>query len=265
MSQYSSQPLVALRTEVALEAREPASAGPSLLRFWQALQQLQRVGASGLAERAAELRRTCQQACELHGIDVELVGTLPPGPAVIVANHLGYIDPVVLCSLIPCSPIAKSEIRSWPLVGEPLRRMNVSFGRRGSPQSGARVLKQCLRTLRSGVSVLNFPEGTTSRGGLLPFQLGAFWLARKSGLPIVPIGMEFQTPDMCWVDAEGFLPHYGRIVWGKLRGKRREVRVCVGEPIDPELFQSEIASSVAARSAIAQLRRPYAAVEPQHR
>jgi hypothetical protein len=35
--------------------------------------------------------------------------------------------------------------------------------------------------------------------------------------------------------------------------------VCVGEPIDPELFQSEIASSVAARSAIAQLRRPYAA------
>ena len=199
----------------------------------------------------------CQQLCEMHAFDVELLGTLPVGPAVIVANHLGYIDPLVLCSLIPCSAIAKSEIQAWPLVGEPLGRMNVAFVRRGSPQSGARVLKQCLRTLRAGVSVLNFPEGTTSRGGLLPFQLGAFWLARRSGLPIVPIGMDFETPDMCWVDAEGFLPHYGRILWGKLQGRRPKVRVCVGEPIEPARFQSEIAASFAARSAIVQLRRPF--------
>ena len=263
MTQYSSEPLIALRTETALEVREPGSGDPLLLRLWQVLQQLQRTRGAGLTERAQGLRRACQQVCELHGIDVELVGTLPASPAVIVANHLGYIDPVVICALIPCSPIAKSEIQSWPLVGEPLRHMNVSFVRRGSPQSGARVLKHCLRTLRSGVSVLNFPEGTTSRGGLLPFQLGAFWLARKSGLPIVPIGMEFGTPDMCWVDAEGFLPHYGRIIWGKLQGKRRKVRVCVGEPIDPVRFQSEIAASFAARSAIAQLRRPYAEPEPR--
>jgi len=136
--------------------------------------------------------------------------------------------------------------------------MNVSFVRRGAPQSGARVLKQCLRTLRAGVSVLNFPEGTTSRGGLLPFQLGAFWLARRSGLPIIPIGMEFETPEMCWVDDDAFLPHYGRILWGRAQGKRLNVRVCVGWAIDPGQFQSEIESSWAARGAITALRRPYA-------
>jgi hypothetical protein len=80
MSQYSSQPLVALRTEVALEAREQRRRARRLLRFWQALQQLQRVGAPVSPSAPQELRRTCQQACELHGIDVELVGTLPPGP-----------------------------------------------------------------------------------------------------------------------------------------------------------------------------------------
>jgi 1-acyl-sn-glycerol-3-phosphate acyltransferase len=262
MTQFSSQSLIPLRGEVAQTAPE-ASTGPLLLRLWQIHRQLRHTSGSGLAERALELRRTCQQVCELHAIDVELLGTLPGGPAVIVANHLGYIDPVVLCSLIPCSPIAKSEIQSWPLVGEPLGRLNVSFVRRGSPQSGARVLKQCLRTLRSGVSVLNFPEGTTSRGALLPFRLGAFWLAQRSGLPIIPIGIDFERPDMCWVDAEAFLPHYGRVLWGKLRGRRRRVRVCVGEPLEPARYPSEIAASFAARRAIAQLRRPFSGLEPR--
>jgi lyso-ornithine lipid O-acyltransferase len=263
MTQNSSQPLVALRADAALQASPPSASGPSLLRLWRALEQLQRAGGADLAACAQELRRTCRQVCELHAFDVELTGSLPREPVVLVANHLGYIDPLVLCSLVACSPIAKSEILGWPLIGEPLRRMNVSFVRRGAPESGARVLKQCLRTLRSGVSVLNFPEGTTSRGGLLPFALGAFWLARKSGVPIVPVGMEFETPDMCWVDDEGFVPHYGRLLWGQLQGRRQRVRVCVGEPIASAQFQSEIESSWAARRAIARLRRPYAEPEPQ--
>lgn len=256
MNRYSSQPVVGLSGDTAFQSAESVAESPMFARLWQAFSRLQGSGGD-TTEIAQELCQICRQVCEIHGIEVELVGGLPRGPAVFVANHLGYIDPVVLCSLVPCSPIAKSEIRSWPLVGEPLERLNVSFVRRGSAHSGARVLKQCLRTLRSGVSVLNFPEGTTSRGGLLPFQLGAFWLARRSGLPIVPVGMEFERPDMCWVDAEAFLPHYARLVWGKLQGRRRRVRVCVGDAIDPARFRSEIDSSWAARSAIATLRRPF--------
>jgi lyso-ornithine lipid O-acyltransferase len=265
MSRYPSQPLpmVGLGTDPAVPTPAPESVQTQLLRIWRSWSELQRAGSAGLPERAQELRRVCQQACQLHGILVEVIGQLPERPAVLVANHLGYIDPVVLCSLVPCSPIAKSEIQSWPVVGEPLRRLNVSFVRRGSAQSGARVLKQCLQTLRAGVSVLNFPEGTTSRGGLLPFQLGAFWLARRSGLPILPVGMEFETPEMCWVDAEAFLPHYGRVLWGRLRGKKSlNVRVCVGDPIDPAQYCSDLDSSWAARRAIAALRRPYPDAEP---
>ena len=264
MNRYSSQPVVGLSGDAALQSAGSAGEGPRITRLLQAVGRLRGSGGDTV-ESAQELREICRQACEIHGIEVELVGGLPRGPAVFVANHLGYIDPVVLCSLVPCSPIAKSEIRSWPLVGEPLERMNVSFVRRGSAHSGVRVLKHCLRTLRSGVSVLNFPEGTTSRGGLLPFQLGAFWLARRSGLPIVPVGIEFERADMCWVDAEAFLPHYARLIWGKLQGKRRRVRVSVGEPIDPGGFRSEIDSSWAARSAIARLRRPFSELEARRR
>jgi 1-acyl-sn-glycerol-3-phosphate acyltransferase len=237
--------------------------GPLLPGLWQYLQRLQTVSAGGLSERAEELRRLCRHTCDLHGISVELVGQLPQGPAVFVSNHLGYIDPVVLCSLVACSPIAKIEIRAWPLVGEPLSRLNVCFVRRGSALSGARVLRQCLRTLEAGVSVLNFPEGTTSRGGLLPFQLGAFWLARRSGLPLVPVGIEFEAPDMCWVDDEGFLPHYGRVLWGRWQGVRRKVRVNVGQALDAGQFRSVMDASWAARSAISALRLPYGASLPE--
>jgi lyso-ornithine lipid O-acyltransferase len=265
MNQPSRQPLsaMALPAHAAPATVAPpdlaASVGqlPPLRELWQSLQRLQTISIGGLNERAEELRRICRRTCELHGIGVELLGQLPQGPAVFVSNHLGYIDPVVLCSLVACSPIAKSEIRAWPLVGEPLSRLNVCFVRRGSALSGAQVLRQCLRTLEAGVSVLNFPEGTTSRGGLLPFQLGAFWLARRSGLPLVPVGMEFETPDMCWVDDEGFLPHYGRVLWGRWQGLRRNVRVSVGPALDAGQFRSVMDASWAARSAISSLRLPF--------
>lgn len=268
MNQPSHQPVsaVALPPPARVGAPELATgrSDASLLRgLWQALQRLHAAGESGPAERAEELRRICQRTCELHGIDVELVGQLPRGPAVFVSNHLGYIDPVVLCSLVACSPIAKSEIRAWPVVGEPLSRLNVCFVRRGSALSGAIVLRQCLRMLEAGVSVLNFPEGTTSRGGLLPFQLGAFWLARRSGLPLVPIGMEFETPDMCWVDDEAFLPHYGRVLWGRWQGQRRNVRVSVGPKLDARQFRSVMDASWAARSAIHALRVPSGVSRPE--
>jgi len=208
-------------------------------------------------EQAEALRELCRGLCRLHGIQVELCGQLPERPMVIVANHLGYIDPLVLCSLVRCSPIAKSEISGWPVIGPVLRRRNVSFVRRGSPHSGARVLKRCLASLRAGVSVLNFPEGTTSRGGLLPFQMGAFWLARRSGLPILPVAMDFESLAMCWVGDDAFLPHYGKLLLGKWQRQSCKVRVAVGEPLEPARFHSELDLCWATRGAITRLRRPY--------
>jgi 1-acyl-sn-glycerol-3-phosphate acyltransferase len=212
---------------------------------------------SEAADQADALRELCRATCELHGIQVDLCGQLPERPVVIVANHLGYIDPLVLCSLLRCSPIAKSEISGWPVIGAMLRRRNVSFVQRGSAQSGARVLRRCLGSLRAGVSVLNFPEGTTSRGELLPFQMGAFWLARRTGLPILPVGIDFESLAMCWVGEDAFLPHYAKLLLGKLAGQSCKVRVAAGELLDPARFRSELDLCWATRGAIMRLRRPY--------
>jgi lyso-ornithine lipid O-acyltransferase len=221
--------------------RQPA--GSPAWRALRSVMALRRAAPEGTQERAARLKELSGLICELHGIEVDVRGTLPEQPSIIVANHLGYIDPVVLCALLPMSPIAKREIGDWALVGAPLERLNVSFVRRGDAHSGARVLLRSLRALRAGVSVLNFPEGTTSRGGLLPFHLGAFWLSRRTGLPVVPIAMDFEDMGLCWVDREALLPHYAKAWW---LGLSRRVRVSVGQPLDPRDYRSEASRAAAA-------------------
>lgn len=240
---------------------ERASAGRPAWRVLRALVELRqgvelrRAGPAELKQKAQRLRELCSLVCDMHRIEIEVRGQLPESPAIVVANHLGYIDPVVLCSLMPLSPVAKSEISDWALVGVPLERLNVSFVRRGDAHSGARVLLRSLRNLNAGVSVLNFPEGTTSRGGLLPFHLGAFWLSRRTGVPVVPMSMDFENMGLCWVDREAFLPHYARVWW---HGGTRRVRVSVGQPLYPEDYRSELDLSWAARESIARGRAPYA-------
>lgn len=232
----------------------PLPPGPPAWRVFRALVELRHTGPVEAHERATRLSELCRILRDLHQIEVEVCGQLPTSPSILVANHLGYIDPLVLCSLLPLSPIAKSEISDWALIGVPLGRLNVSFVRRGDAHSGARVLLRALRTLRAGVSVLNFPEGTTSRGGLLPFHLGVFWLARYTGVPVVPIAMDFEDMSLCWVDREAFLPHYARSWWG---GRSRRVRVSVGQPLDPAAYRSELDLSWAAQRSIAQGRAPF--------
>jgi lyso-ornithine lipid O-acyltransferase len=241
-------------SEPSSRAPGAATGGAPVWRLLGGLAELHRTAPLDLAQQAARLSELCGWACELHGIDIEVQGALPKSPCVVVSNHLGYIDPVVLCSLIPCSPIAKAEIKNWAFVGAALERLNVSFVQRGNPASGARVLLRSLRALRAGVSVLNFPEGTTTRGGLGPFHLGAFWLARRAGLPIVPIGMEFEDDSLCWVGDEAFLPHYAKLWWSS---GRRRVRVCVGQPLEPGAYRSDLDLGWVARAGITRARRPY--------
>jgi 1-acyl-sn-glycerol-3-phosphate acyltransferase len=161
--------------------------------------------------RARRLRWVAENVCALHGVHVLPRGPVPDGPVVLVANHLGYLDPPALVSLVPAVPVAKRELGQWPLVGELLHRHGVLLVDRDDPHSGARVLRQALRALSAGASVLTFPEGTTSRGDdVLPFRRGIFGVARRLGVPVVPVAIRYDTPEACWVGDATFLPHYVR-------------------------------------------------------
>lgn len=192
-------------------------------------------------ERAEALSRTCRSVCKMHGLRSSVSGALPQGPVIYVCNHLGYVDPLVVCDFAPCSPIAKAELDQWPVLGSVARRMNVIFVRRGDPYSEMRALLTARRRLIDGVSVLNFPEGTTTRGEMLPFRRGVFGLARLVGVPVVPLAMSFDDPDLCWVDDASLLGHYSSAMVGRQHG----VHVAVGPP--HHIRESESPGDFAAR------------------
>lgn len=205
-------------------------------------------GEPGRRECAALLSRHAARACHEHGIRVEARGPKPAAGCVLVANHLSYVDPLMLAGVAPCVAIAKGEIASWPVLGTVLGALGLLFVRRGDPASGAVVLRRAVRALRAGVAVVNFPEGTTTAGDrLLPFRRGIFGAARIAGAPVVAASVRFEDPALCWVGGATFGPHYLRTV------QRPENRVIVtfSAPMDARDFPSADAAAAHVRAHLA--------------
>lgn len=112
------------------------------------------------------------------------------GPAVIVFNHLGDADTVLLVAAIPVAAegIAKVELYDHWLVGPVFRAYGFIWVHRGKPDR--RALRAALDALKEGRMVAVAPEGRESlTGGLEEGTEGAAFLAVKSGAPIVPIAL----------------------------------------------------------------------------
>lgn len=200
--------------------------------------------------RAKELTWICENLCALHGIRPLVHGRVPAGPCILVANHVSYFDPLVLSSLVPLTAIAKREVSTWPVIGEIGRRLGVLYVERENPTSGARVLREAIAALEHGVSVLVFPEGTTSRGhAVLPFKRGIFGVAARLDVPVVPVALAYDVADAAWVDDETFFPHYMR----SIKRPCTRVRARFLEPLWPSPHASAVAFAEAARRAIAQV------------
>jgi 1-acyl-sn-glycerol-3-phosphate acyltransferase len=114
------------------------------------------------------------------------------GPALIVFNHLGDADAVLMLAVLPInSPaegIGKIELNDHWFVGPIFRAYGIIWVHRGQPDR--RAIRAALDALAEGRMVALAPEGRQSLiGGLEEGNAGAAFLALKSGAPIVPIGM----------------------------------------------------------------------------
>ncbi len=113
------------------------------------------------------------------------------GPAVLVANHASLIDILVLFQLFrPFKWVSKAENFKLPFVGWNMRLNGYVPLVRGDRVSVMKMLAQCSELLGRGSPVLFFPEGTRSKDGQLrPFKDGAFELAVKHAVPLIPIAV----------------------------------------------------------------------------
>jgi 1-acyl-sn-glycerol-3-phosphate acyltransferase len=110
---------------------------------------------------------------------------------VVISNHQSTSDPFLLCWLpFDMRFVAKESLFKLPLIGWLMRLSGDIPLRRGDKQSVVEMKEACLATLRSGMNVMLFPEGTRSPdGNLLPFKDGAFQIAIEAQAPILPVAL----------------------------------------------------------------------------
>jgi 1-acyl-sn-glycerol-3-phosphate acyltransferase len=117
---------------------------------------------------------------------------LPSGACVVVANHASYLDGVVLKAALPArfSFVIKKEVSRVPIAGLLLRRIDSEFVDRFNRHARAMDARRLIKAASSGRALAFFPEGTfLPHPGLGKFHTGAFAIAARAGLAVVPLAI----------------------------------------------------------------------------
>lgn len=120
----------------------------------------------------------------------------PASPALIICNHISWLDIFVINALHPCRFVAKSDIRSWPLIGWLCAHTGTIFIARGRAREVRRIYEDLVRSIHDGQRVAFFPEGTTSpQGVVLPFHANLFEAAIEAEVPVQPYAVRYLDAD----------------------------------------------------------------------
>jgi 1-acyl-sn-glycerol-3-phosphate acyltransferase len=173
-------------------------------------------GPLSLEERALWMQDAGKRVLAGLGIRYRIEGQ-PPSRGVVVANHLSYLDIVILSAAMPCFFVAKAEIRAWPFFGKAARTGGTLFIDRGSLASAEKVASLIAKRLELPVPVLFFPEGTSTDGSSVHrFHSRLFEPAVRAGAPVTAAALRYVLTngaterDLCWFGDDAFLPHLGR-------------------------------------------------------
>ena len=123
-------------------------------------------------------------------IRVEGLENIPPGTCLFAANHASNADPPSIVAAIPrrVAILAKKSLFSIPVVGMSFKRAHFVPVNRADPRDAMASVDLATKHIKEGTSYLIYPEGTRSPNGrLLPFKRGAFVLAIRAGVPVVPV------------------------------------------------------------------------------
>lgn len=198
--------------------------------------------AGGEPRRA--LHRWALRAIPGLGVEAALDGALSAEAGLWVANHMSWLDPLVLMQFRPMGALAKGEVAAYPLIGSLARRLDLAFVDRSDAISRAASVARLAREYRLGRPILVFPEGTTTTGSsLAQLQEGGLRAAYRCGIRTQVIRLSSPDADYPWIGDDALLPHLGRI----LRNRRTPVRIRAGAVLDPAGFPSEDAWIAAIR------------------
>ena len=126
------------------------------------------------------------------GIRLQHRGSIAGGPVLLVANHISWLDILVINAVQPARFVSKSDVRHWPLLGWLVACGGTLFIERERKRDALRVLHQVAEALRAGEIIAVFPEGTTSDGhGVLPFHANLLQAAIAAQAPVQTLALRY--------------------------------------------------------------------------
>jgi len=155
-------------------------------------------------------------SARLVGLRVVAHGEVPAPPFLLVSNHLGYLDVVLLGSQTSGRFIAKKEVSKWPIWGLLARVAGTIFVDREDGRDVVRVAQLIEQAWDEGDGVLLFPEGTSTPGDrVLPFKPALLEAAARRSWPVRYASLSYQVPageapashSVCWWGDMTLGPH----------------------------------------------------------
>ncbi|MCR4268742.1 1-acyl-sn-glycerol-3-phosphate acyltransferase [Nitratireductor sp. ZSWI3] len=208
-----------------------------------------------------------QLTLRVLGVRVRVKGTaVRERPLMIAANHVSWLDILVLGSLDGVHFIAKAEMRHWPVLGTFARQQRSVFVERDRRRASPEQAREIAERLADGDPMVLFAEGTTGDGNrLLPFNSTLFSAAqlalagnRAGCVTVQPAAIAYthkgglrlgrrERAEIAWIGDMDLVPHLRTV----LAARPVDVVVQYGEPIP---FPAKGDRKAVARAAEAQVR-----------
>lgn len=153
----------------------------------------QQFGSLTTAQRLLLVQAWSQRLLQHLGIALEVRGQLPvSGPLLVLANHMSWLDIMVMNAAFPARFVSKSDVKHWPLIGALITGGGTLYIERESRRDAMRVVHHMADALGAGDVLAVFPEGTTGDGReLLPFHANLLQAAIAARAPVQPVALAF--------------------------------------------------------------------------
>lgn len=160
-----------------------------------------------------------------------------PGHYILISNHPSAFEDFGIPSLFDVYPLAKEEVKQWLIIGRIGISANTIYVKREDPESRHKVLDTLVDAVNKGRNVAIFPEGgCKGRRIHSTFQSGAFDVSLKTGVPILPVFLEYEAQETFeWRDPH-LLPHK---MWHFMTSQNNRANYHVYDAISPEGFSDK--------------------------
>jgi 1-acyl-sn-glycerol-3-phosphate acyltransferase len=169
-----------------------------------------------------------------------------PSRYILIANHPSAFEDIGIPALFPVYSVAKKEVADWWIVGRISTAAGTIYFDREEKTERKALPERMVSALAQGKNLAIYPEGGCKGRRIQErFLFGAFDVAIRSGVPIVPVFLHYEAQE----DFEWLGQSLPRKIWQMATSRNRRANYYMFDPISPEGFESkeEMAERVHAR------------------